>query len=234
VRFVLLGALASLWVLSPAAVAVAHPSIEQEFTVELSGTHFLSSFCGFTIVQEGTAHVMRTTFEDGRVIEHVDVDLELMANGRVAFEMPRFNVQIDPAAGTVTLTGTLVNIHAPGEGLLLQEVGRVVQGLATGDPLFSAGRFMIMGGSSARSAPTSRPDHNIRITPHGRDGGSSPLLRSSLEDAYETTAGGHARKRSVPAAGRTRRWAIAVSGSCGSSDGARLHATQPDDIQGRL
>lgn len=88
----------------------------------------------------------RTAFDGGRTIEHVDVDLELTANGNVAFEDPRFTVVIDPATGTVTLTGTLVNIHAPGAGLLLQEVGRIVQDLATGDPLFSAGRFMIMEG----------------------------------------------------------------------------------------
>lgn len=145
--FALLGALASLWVLSPAAVAAADPP-GQEFTIDLSGSHFLSNFCGSTIAQEGTAHVRRITFYDGRVIEHIDVDLQLMANGRVAFEMPRFTVEIDPTAGTVTLTGTLVNIHAPGEGLLLQDVGRVVQDLATGEPLFSAGRIMIAEGGT--------------------------------------------------------------------------------------
>lgn len=112
----------------------------------MTGPHFLSGFCGFTIVQDGTAHVSRTAFDDGRAIEHIDVDLELTANGNVAFEHPRFTVVIDPAAGTVTLTGTLVNIKAPGAGLLLQEEGRIVQDLATGDPLFSAGRFMIMEG----------------------------------------------------------------------------------------
>ena len=122
-RFALLGALASLWVLSPTAVAAADSPVRQEFTIELSGSHFLSSLCGFPILQAGTAHVTRTSFDDGRVIEHIDVDLELIAHGRVAFEMPRFTVEVDPAAGTVTLTGTLVNIHAAGEGLLLQEVG---------------------------------------------------------------------------------------------------------------
>jgi hypothetical protein len=143
---VLLGALTSVLVLGPAALAAADPPIRQEFTVELSGPHFLSGFCGFTILQEGTAHFSTTTFDDGRVIEHIDVDLELTANGNVALENPWFTVVVDPAAGTVTLTGTLVNIHALGAGLLLMEVGRIVQVLATGDPLFSAGRFMIMEG----------------------------------------------------------------------------------------
>lgn len=145
-RLVLLGALTSVLVLGPAAVAAADPPVRQEFTVELSGPHFLSGFCGFTILQEGAAHFSRTTFDDGRVIENVDVDLELTANGNVALEEPRFTAVVDPAGGTVTLTGTLVNIHAPGAGLILVEVGRIVQDLATGDPLFSAGRFMIMEG----------------------------------------------------------------------------------------
>lgn len=145
-RLVRLAALASLWALGPAAVAAADSPVREGVTIELSGPHFLSGFCGFTISQEGTAHVARTTFDDGRVMEQIDLDLELAANGMVAFEHPRFTVVVDPAAGTVTLTGTLVNIEAPGAGLLLQEVGRVVQELATGDPLFSAGRFMIMEG----------------------------------------------------------------------------------------
>jgi hypothetical protein len=145
-RLVLLGVLASLWALGPTAVAAADSPVREGVTIELSGPHFLSGFCGFTISQEGTAHVARTTFDDARVMEQIDLDLELAANGMVAFEHPRFTVMVDPAAGTVTLTGTLVNIEAPGAGLLLQEVGRVVQELATGDPLFSAGRFMIMEG----------------------------------------------------------------------------------------
>jgi len=87
-RLVLLGALTSVLVLGPAALAAADPPIRQEFTVELSGPHFLSGFCGFTILQEGTAHFSTTTFDDGRVIEHIDVDLELTANGNVALEKP--------------------------------------------------------------------------------------------------------------------------------------------------
>lgn len=138
-RFALLDALASLWVLSPVALATADPPVHEEFTIDLSGSHFLSDLCGSTIVQEGTTHVRRTTFDDGRVIEQIDVDLELMANGRVAVEMPQFTVEIDPTTATVTLTGTLMNIRAAGEGLLLQDVGRVVQDLLTGEPLFSAG-----------------------------------------------------------------------------------------------
>lgn len=52
-RLALLAAAASLWVLGPAAAAVADPPAREEFTIPLTGLHFLSSFCGFTIVQDG-------------------------------------------------------------------------------------------------------------------------------------------------------------------------------------
>ena len=143
--FVLLAALVSAGILGSTAEAAADPPVRQEFTSEVSGPHFLSGICGFTILQDGAVHGIETAFEDGRTIVHLDVDLVLTANGKVALENPRFAVVIDPADGTVTLTGTLVNVHAPGQGQLLKEVGRV-QDLATGDPLFSAGRFMIREG----------------------------------------------------------------------------------------
>jgi hypothetical protein len=145
-RGVAVAAAASLAVMVTPAIAAADPPDRQEITLELTGPHFLSGFCGVTISQQGTAHVSRTLFDDGRIIEHIEVDLELTANGMVAFEQPRFTVMVEPSAATVTLTGTLVNIHAPGEGQLVSEVGRVVTDLLSGDPLFSAGRFMIMEG----------------------------------------------------------------------------------------
>jgi hypothetical protein len=145
-RSAAVAAVASLAVMVTPAMATADPPDRQQITVELTGPHFLSGFCGVTISQQGTAHVSRTLFDDGRIIEHVEVDLELTASGMVAFEQPRVTVAVEPAAATVTLTGTLVNIHAPGEGQLLLEVGRVVTDMLSGDPLFSAGRFMIMEG----------------------------------------------------------------------------------------
>jgi hypothetical protein len=146
VRSATVAMMASLAVVVAPTAASADLPVRQETTAVLTGSHFLSGFCGITISQEGTAHVSRTLFDDGRIIEHIDVDLELTANGVVALEQPRFTVVVEPAAGSVTLTGTLVNIHAPGEGQLLSEVGRVVTDMASGDPLFSAGRFMIMDG----------------------------------------------------------------------------------------
>lgn len=44
----------------------------------------------------------------------------------------------------MTQRGTLVNIHAPDAGLLVQEVGRVVLDLATFDPISRSGRWMIL------------------------------------------------------------------------------------------
>jgi hypothetical protein len=142
----MVAAVASLTAMVTPAAAAADAPVQQEATLELSGPHFLSGFCGITILQEGKAQISSTLFAEGYSIEHIQVDLELIANGKVAFEQPRFTVVVDPAAGTVTLTGTLVNIHAPAEGQLLEDVGRVVSDLDSGDPLFSAGRFMILDG----------------------------------------------------------------------------------------
>jgi hypothetical protein len=113
-RWVAVAAVATLAVMVTPAMAAAGPPDRQQITLDLTGPHFLSGFCGVTISQQGTAHVSRTLFDDGRIIEHIEVDLELTANGVVAFEQPRFTVTTDPAAATVTLTGTLVNIRYGG------------------------------------------------------------------------------------------------------------------------
>ena len=47
---------------------------------------------------------------------------------------------IDPQAGTVPAEGTLVNISAPSEGILLKDVGRIVRDLVTFDVLSLAER----------------------------------------------------------------------------------------------
>jgi hypothetical protein len=62
-----------------AAPAVANPPTRTEFTVPLSGPHFLSGFCGTQIMQDGGAHIASTDYGGGRVIEHVRVDLVLTA-----------------------------------------------------------------------------------------------------------------------------------------------------------
>jgi hypothetical protein len=129
-----------------AAPAAADPPTRTEFTVPLSGPHFLSGFCGTQIEQDGGAHIASTGYGDGRLIEQVRVDLVLTANGNIAYEEATFTVVVDPSAGTVTQTGTLVNIHAGGAGLLVQEVGRVVLDPATFERLSLSGRWMIMQG----------------------------------------------------------------------------------------
>jgi len=106
-------AFVSLGLLGPVAAAAADPPVREEFSVEVSGPHFLSELCGTPILQEGIPHVSSTEYSDGRVIEQIGVDLQLTANGKIAFEQPAFTALVDPDAGTVTLEGTLVNIYAP-------------------------------------------------------------------------------------------------------------------------
>jgi hypothetical protein len=137
--------LASVGLMS-ATPAAADPPTRTDFMVPLSGPHFLSGFCGIQIMQDGSAHIASTDYGDGRLIEHIQVDLVLTANGNIAYEEATFTVVVDPSAGTVTQTGTLVNIHAPDAGLLVQEMGRVVLELATFDPLSRSGRWMILEG----------------------------------------------------------------------------------------
>jgi hypothetical protein len=136
----------TIGLLSPMTIAAADPPTREVVTLELSGPHFLSDFCGTPIRQEGILHAAVTEFGDGRVQQHIRVDVQLSANGKVAFERPAFTSVVDFEAQTVTNTGTLVNIHAPGEGLLLKEVGRVVRDLTTADILDIAGRWMILDG----------------------------------------------------------------------------------------
>jgi hypothetical protein len=71
-------------------------------------------------------YVSLANLSDGRILERVRLDVRVTANGKVAYERPAFTVMIDPQAGTVTLEGTLVNISAAGEGILLKDVGRLV------------------------------------------------------------------------------------------------------------
>lgn len=139
-----------LGVFGPASPALADAPTRVEYSVPQAGLHFLTGFCGVEIEQEGAVHIGSTEYADGTVIDHVHVDLVLSANGMIAYEQPRFTVVFDPESRTVTVSGTVVNIHAPGAGVLLQEVGRVVQDANTGDFLFAAGRFMIRDGETDR------------------------------------------------------------------------------------
>lgn len=144
-RLVYVIAVLALVELISATPAVADQPTRTEFTVPLSGPHFLSGFCGTLIMQEGSAHIASTEYGDGRLIEHIRVDLALTANGNIAYE-EAFTVVVDPSARAVTQTGTLFNVHAPDAGLLVQEVGRVVLDPTTFDPISRSGRWMILEG----------------------------------------------------------------------------------------
>jgi hypothetical protein len=119
-------------------------------TEEVSGLHFLSNVCGTEIEQAGTISTTVHDLGDGHVVFDIRVDIVLSADGRLAFERPAFTAEIDPDAGTVTLEGTLVNISAPAEGILLKDVGRVVRELSTNDILTIVGRWMVLDGDFAR------------------------------------------------------------------------------------
>jgi hypothetical protein len=90
-----------------------------------------------------------TVYPDGREVVHVRVDLTLTANGPAATENARVSGIIDPNTGTVTLTGTAVNISVPSEGPLVQDAG-VVRNPSTGDLLFSAGHLMLLEDDTVR------------------------------------------------------------------------------------
>jgi hypothetical protein len=134
--------------LSIAPPALAGSQTRSDLVVPVSGAHFLSEVCGFEISQTGEIQLTELAFPDGSVITHVRVDIELTAQGRSAYEIARFTVKIDPTSGTVTLTGTPLNIHAPGVGLLLQDAGRVVRDLESSDILTAVGHLMFFEGDT--------------------------------------------------------------------------------------
>jgi hypothetical protein len=92
-------------------------------------------------------YVTARMLADGRVTQQVRVDIVLSVSSRVAFERPAFTAVIDPQAQTVTLEGTLVNISAPGVGILLKDVGPIVRDLSTSDILTLVGRWMALQGA---------------------------------------------------------------------------------------
>lgn len=119
-------------------------------TQEVSGPHFLSNVCGTEIQQAGTISTTVHDLGGGHLVFDIRVDIVLSADGRLALERPAFTAEIDPDAGTVTLEGTLVNISASAEGILLKDVGRVVRDLSTNDILAIVGRWMVLDGDFAR------------------------------------------------------------------------------------
>jgi len=138
--------IASVGLAGPSALAVGTPAPERS-SQEVSGLHFLSDVCGTPILQDGMVYVTARMLADGRVTQQVRVDIVLSVSSRVAFERPAFTAVIDPQAQTVTLEGTLVNISAPGVGILLKDVGPIVRDLSTSDILTLVGRWMALQGA---------------------------------------------------------------------------------------
>ena len=128
----------------------ADASMPTSTTEEVTGAHFLSGVCGIEIQQAGTIYKTVHDVGDGHLVFDIRADIVLSAHGWLAFERPAFTAQIDPHAGTVCLEGTLVNISAPVEGILLKDVGRVVRELSTNDILAIVGRWMVVDGDFAR------------------------------------------------------------------------------------
>jgi len=102
----------------------ADASMPTSTTEEVTGAHFLSGVCGIEIQQAGTIYTTVHDVGDGHLVFDIRADIVLSSHGWLAFERPAFTAQIDPGAGTVSLEGTLVNISAPVEGILLKDVGR--------------------------------------------------------------------------------------------------------------
>lgn len=136
--------LVSVGLLGGPAPAVADSGQTTHFEEEISGPHFLSGPCGMQITADGTLRGHATTYPNGLERVHVQVDLVLTGNGKTAREQATFNVTVDPEAGTVTLRGTVVNIHAQGSGQLLKDVGRIVRDLGTGEVDARAGRWEVL------------------------------------------------------------------------------------------
>lgn len=143
-----------LMLLTASMIGVATPAVAESArpehfstSVELSGLHFLSGTCGVPIEQEGTLNVRVTIHPDGVEQVHQQLDLVLTGNGKVAREQPSFNATVDPSAGTVTIRGTVANIHADGGVQLLKDVGRLVLDLDTGEVVERAGRWDLLDGN---------------------------------------------------------------------------------------
>jgi len=78
------------------------------------------------------AKVEFTLFDNGgavsRVVDHVDhVSNDVNSvTGLALHEHDNFMTIFDPTAGTVTLDGALVRMNRPGQGIVIQDVGRLV------------------------------------------------------------------------------------------------------------
>jgi hypothetical protein len=121
----------------PGTAAADQPSVS---TVPISFARMdaaLSQACGFPVSITADGERRITTFEDGRVVTHRQVTNTWSANGKTVTNYQ--TVTFIDEAGVRTVVGNLFSIHIPGQGLIVQNMGRVVFDLATGEVLFEAG-----------------------------------------------------------------------------------------------
>lgn len=121
----------------PGTAAADQPSVS---TVPISFARIdagLSQACGFPVFITADGERRITTFADGRVMTHRQVTNTWSANGKSVTNYQ--TVTFIDEGGVRTVLGNLFSIHIPGQGLIVQNMGRVVFDLATGEVLFEAG-----------------------------------------------------------------------------------------------
>ncbi|HET8652555.1 MAG TPA: hypothetical protein VFM13_08295 [Gaiellaceae bacterium] len=121
----------------PGTAAADQPSVS---TVPISFARIdagLSRACGFPVFITADGERRITTFADGRVMTHRQVTNTWSANGKTVTNYQ--TVTFIDEAGVRTVVGNLFSIRIPGQGLIVQNMGRVVFDVATGEVLFEAG-----------------------------------------------------------------------------------------------
>jgi hypothetical protein len=135
-RLVFLSSLALMLAL-PGTAAADQPSVS---TVPISFARIdagLSQACGFQVFITADGERRITTFPDGRVMTHRQVTNTWTAHGKTVTNYQ--TVTFIDEAGVRTVVGNLFSIHVPGQGLIVQNMGKVELDLATGEVLFEAG-----------------------------------------------------------------------------------------------
>jgi hypothetical protein len=121
-------ALGLAWVLAGPASA-AEP-VRAEDTFQFSGTidcgTFNDNFTDFFTITEVT--FSDTAGNVSRVVDHVDHTSNDVnsVTGLALHEHDRFMTILDPATGTFTVDGAVIRMNRPGQGIVIQDVGRLV------------------------------------------------------------------------------------------------------------
>jgi hypothetical protein len=114
--------------------SAARPTVE-EFDFSFTDTE---SCPGVTIEIAGSERDIILSETEDQVIVHVNVVQTLSANGKTLIDNDAFNVVIDFAEGLATYRGVVFNIQAPGVGVVLMDVGRLIVN-EEGEVIFQGG-----------------------------------------------------------------------------------------------